>query len=1731
MTIGGSFGVQKNGSTVIFVSQNASATISNTSASGGIQSGQVALILNGGTNNRLLYASGSFSLTAGTAFGAISGSLMVAQNNTGFNSITQTVTVGAISVNVPVLASGIQVISGTALSVQVSNFVTISGDLSVKKDAAGSLYIIGSNISASISSGSSVVGVTGAGLGMVLPDGGGVVLQTTGGTVVATLPSSLGSIATTAVEVEYNSTGAAFSSTVTVGAVSAVVDVGSGSVVSPFASVLIKGLDATISGFARLGGDFGFKPAANGGLQVVATNASALVSTTGGAMSAGVTAATVGMLINSDGSLVVSATGTAQLTLPGNFLNVNPGTMGVTYNTTGPPVSQTLTHGSVNVVLDVPAGTAVAPYAVVNVTGFSATVSNFVSIQGNLAIQKTSVGDLSLIGSNLLLSLEAGPANIRSSGSSFGALIKNGGGFAIRATGTPSLTLGDFASAQATSAEVIYNSTGAAVSQSLSFGGLTVDLTVASGTQVSPLMVMGLAQAVFSVSGFVEISGNFGFRMNGSDIIGGASSANVTLSTVGVVTAGVTGAKLAFVVKPNGKTAFQTSQGSVNLQLGSSLTVTAGSVGINYNKTGVNVVESFTAQVGATTVAFDLDVDNNAMSFTATGVSVNVAEFVTLSGDFGFARDGSSLLVVGEDVTAALGMDGVNRLSVSGATLGMVVTSAGGVAFQTSGGSLTLNLGAFASVDAGSLAARFNNTGANVSRSLTVVAGDTSITAPVNVADGTVSMVATDLQATIAESVTIRGHVGFKKNAAGRIIAAGNSVSVTLDAGVFVQAGLTSTTVGMILTPDNKVALQATGGNVQLSLASGFATATATAFDIRFNNTGSDVDTTITGTAAGISAPISVASGVTSVVASGFQAQISEFVSLSGTLGFKKDSTNRILVAGNNVTASLSVGSIVEASVTGATFGMVITEDALMAFQTNGGSASLVLGSGFASATATNVAVRYNDSGADINVNITNAIIGVTATVNVADGTTSVVLTGFEAEVAGFVRVSGNIGMKKDASGRIIAAGTGMNVRLETGGVVTAGVTGATFGLVINGDEQVAFQTTNGAVSLSLGSGFASATASAVSVTFNNSNADIDTTITGTAAGIIAQVRVLKDVISLQLTDLSATIADFVKLTGTYGIKKDASGDFHIVANDASALLEIGAVVKAGVTGATLGLVLKADGKLAMQTSGGAASFVLGGGFASATATSVSARYNNTGALVNQTLSVNIGSNTVSAPLSVANGVTSVVVSGLNAKVDQFVTISGDLGFKLDSSGRLIAAGNSVSALLSVGNVVKAGVSGATFGLIVTGDEKVAFQTTGGIAALDLGNGFASVTATSVNVNFNNTNAAVNVTITGASAGISADIDVAAGVSSVVVLGLSAQMAQFVSITGDVGISLDSAGNLTVVGNSVSATLDAGSAVRVGVTGADFGLLVKENQTVALQTNNGSMSLVLGSGFASATATNVSVRFNNTGALVDQTLEVSVGGASVSVPMSVADGVTSVVVTGLVAQVSDFVTVRGNLGFKRDATGRVIAAGNQVDVQLEAGSAVKLGITNATFGLIITSTERVALQVTGGDSIISLGSGFASATATVAVSYNNTGSNVNTTITGSSAGISAPVNVANGVTSLQLTGLNAQIAEFVTLTGDFGAKKEVDGSLVLVGTGVSAMLLAGSVVRVGVSGATIGVLITSDQKIGVQSTGGSFTLDVGSGFASASATSVSVRYNNTGTALNRNPPPPECEDR
>ena len=124
--------------------------------------------------------------------------------------------------------------------------------------------------------------------------------------------------------------------------------------------------------------------------------------------------------------------------------------------------------------------------------------------------------------------------------------------------------------------------------------------------------------------------------------------------------------------------------------------------------------------------------------------------------------------------------------------------------------------------------------------------------------------------------------------------------------------------------------------------------------------------------------------------------------------------------------------------------------------------------------------------------------------------------------------------------------------------------------------------------------------------------------------------------------------------------------------------------------------------------------------------------------------------------------------------------------------------------------------------------------------------------------------------------------------------------------------------------------------IRAGMKDSTLALMVRGDGTLALQ-GTGSADLSLGDGFASASATEVGVAFNNTGEDVSRTVTVTVGATSVSAPLEVKNGEAAVVAKGLKAEVVGFVTLSGDFGIQKSLG--VSSAGDALLVVTDKGSA------------------------------------------------------------------------------------------------------------------------------------------------------------------------------------------------
>ena len=143
--------------------------------------------------------------------------------------------------------------------------------------------------------------------------------------------------------------------------------------------------------------------------------------------------------------------------------------------------------------------------------------------------------------------------------------------------------------------------------------------------------------------------------------------------------------------------------------------------------------------------------------------------------------------------------------------------------------------------------------------------------------------------------------------------------------------------------------------------------------------------------------------------------------------------------------------------------------------------------------------------------------------------------------------------------------------------------------------------------------------------------------------------------------------------------------------------------------------------------------------------------------------------------------------------------------------------------------------------------------------------------------------------------------------------GFAANVADFVSLSGDLGFKKTGA-EIIAVGSGVTASLDAGGAVSVSLSDADFGLKAGSG-TTAFELKNGFFAASI-SGLAEIGAASVLVRYTGTTG-VDADTTLTVGSTSYTFTDAIEANTIAFEVTGFAANVADFVSLSGDLGSRR----------------------------------------------------------------------------------------------------------------------------------------------------------------------------------------------------------------------
>ena len=161
---------------------------------------------------------------------------------------------------------------------------------------------------------------------------------------------------------------------------------------------------------------------------------------------------------------------------------------------------------------------------------------------------------------------------------------------------------------------------------------------------------------------------------------------------------------------------------------------------------------------------------SNTVVFAVTGFSANVADFVSLSGDLGFKKEGDTVIAVGANIDASLDA-GSASLSLEDASFGLQIDDNGTV-FELKDGAFTVDIPGLTTIAAESTLIRYAAATASMTAGTKLSVGAVDYTFDEVILPDTVAFALTGFTASVSDFVSLSGDVGFKKEG-GTIIAVG----------------------------------------------------------------------------------------------------------------------------------------------------------------------------------------------------------------------------------------------------------------------------------------------------------------------------------------------------------------------------------------------------------------------------------------------------------------------------------------------------------------------------------------------------------------------------------------------------------------------------------------------------------------------------------------------------------------------------------------------------------------------------------------------------------------------------------------------------------------------------------------------------------------------------------------------------------------------------------------------
>ena len=1582
------------------------------------------------------------------AFGAVSGSYVLANQTAGQGTLT--LTLGGPSITVAGLAS---------LSAATAELVS-------HDDGTTTTTTIGAaNVAATVSAGAGgpAVSVTSPAFGLVAsdPDAAGsapaFALLATGSATLTGLPGI--SLSGTGWTVTYDALGDLS------GAAAISVPTGSGTVsVDPAQP---NGVTGAWSSFT----DAGASPAT---LTIAGQTLSGLFTITAGGGQLTVVATDVGLTIGPSGSayvtipnsltnpadpgangeLIVSSAGVAaDLTVPSITLNVP--SLGISsslsgeieVNTQAAPVNQTFTIGTTPTAVALPAG----PFVAVSITvpTSSPVTLGPGQIAGTLLVeQQTTNGTTAdIVGvSNASVWLASATSPVVTGGQ--GVFVIQGTGVAGYVSGTASVSAGTGFTGSGQVALSI-NTTGGAVDQTVVFGGQT--MTISFGAQEGHAFSASVSGLSLAIGTYATVSGNVtlgtftttaadgslsgqAFAGTGLTVFFGNGPAYLPDGVLNPLAQGVliTNATIAvFTATVNGTVQWAFSaQGTASL-VGVPGVTLGGQVQVRVNSFGQGFTETLSL-AGGGSVPLDFapteDASAGGAAFTSVGgagLNVGVGG-QTITADVTVSNPGGDILLGIANAQVSLS-DGAGNVNSRGPPFAQLTQGTGALAITPAG--------IYGSVS-GTVA--LNVPGVAFSGALSLLVNTTAAPQSIAVGQTTIPLLAGPYFEIGGSSVTLT--IGSQ------------SLTGTFELQQSTSGGVTTTDIsatGVTLT-------LSAGGSTVLALGSGHGTLTVSSAGV----SGSLSATVTTNALSSIFTLSSVAIAVntTSAPAAGLPA---------GPIISAEADGARLTLAGQTLTGNFGFEAGRDTS--GNALVAVVASGVNLAL---GSVGSLTDGSGVILVTAGDgVAASLTGT---LNLNVPGITAAGTFAVQV-NSTGSAVTQGFSV---GGQTVQLSLPASTGAYVQVAATGATLSVLGQTlsGDITVTVTTGAT--------PSVAIALKNGAISLGGGLAGVTGLTGSLTITQTDVNGALAGAVTVNATGVslsAAAVSVTIDTataaFSVSATNLTATIAGQT-ITGDFSLASatDASGHAEVLIAFSNPSSETeGPLLTLTAGGTTFATVAHGDGQLIISSAGVAGALEVSG----VSLSGIPVTLNTT----NATFQIRISTlpTAVSQAFAIGGGVTTLSLPAgpyVSLEVDDLgltfgsATLQGSFAF----SRQVAADGTAEIVVAASGVTVTAGPASLTQGqgaLILQAGGVVGMLS--GTAGVGDTSGGASVSGTVV-LRFNSTTSTLDETITVGGQPVELRFgagEVASGGTPFLALSvssLSLQIGTFVTVQGAITASNGAfAGTgLTVFVGQGPAYLASGAinplATGILISGAQIGLVFGATPGTYALVATGTAT-VLGASGITLTGT-VTVTYNDTGAAVNQTIAIA-GSTSPGVTVNLASGSqttpleSAALTNGQISIAGQ--TLAGSFAFT-PITGGVSIAASGVSLSLGSGL-VSVSGGNGTF--VVTSggiAGSVSAQVTTTIAGVTINGG------TDTVDVNTTTAPQSVTVAGQPTPVDLP---AGPYVRVELDGVTVNL---------FGGTQTFQASLAIEATtlpgGGSAVSIAATNVNVTLGTAATGATIS-----------------------------------------------------